>query len=106
MSRIHVSIACVGIAAAGFLLFWSLNQAPPLDPVSALRRARLALAGAKYAQAEELALQVPKSHSGWTAAMLVAGEAATKDKRLADAAEYYRSIPLDDSKDYLRQKSI
>ncbi|MEQ9409568.1 MAG: FG-GAP-like repeat-containing protein [Fuerstiella sp.] len=101
ISRAPVLYACVGLAAAGVFVFWSLIWTPPETPFETLRRARLALSGGDYAAAEALALQVPESSSQWSDAMLVAGEAATKDGRLAEAADHYRKIPQDRSKLYV-----
>lgn len=89
------------IGALGFLLgipglFFALRDAtmPAQELVNA---AKIALKDKQYADAERLANLVPLSVPEYKNAMLIAGEAATKLKRLEDAAAYYRAIPVDDS---------
>ncbi len=89
------------IAALGFLigvpgLFFVLRDREP-EPEILLEQARSALRGKRFADAEKLAASILPSCAQFSEAMLVAGESATRLKRLEDAANYYRLIPIDSS---------
>mgnify|MGYP002628744565 CR=1 FL=1 len=100
MAKHHVILACAGVALAGLFLAWSLGwTSTARSPAEVLRLARAALRKGEFKEAETLALSVPEDHSKWIPAMLVAGEAATRDGRLQDAAELYGKIPLGTSED-------
>ncbi len=83
--------------SAGNLTMWGyLRSEPPLSTQRLLAEAREALANGDGLLAEQLALRALQNSSGSgssTAALLVAGEAATKLKRFDDAVAYYERIP-------------
>lgn len=64
-----------------------------------LEQAREALAAKDYAKAEDLCLRVLVRHGPSVPALLVAGEAATKQGRLTEALGYYAQLPDDGGKD-------
>ena len=86
-------IAAAAVLAAGYrcYLFW----APEVPARVWLQQARDALAAKEYAAAEDLCLRLIARHGPSAAALLVAGEACTKQGRLTDALGYYAQIPAD-----------
>ena len=99
------------IATLGFLigipgLFFALRQ-DEIPSEELLYKARTALKGKRFADAEQLVTSVSPKDQHFSDAMLIAGEAATRLDRLEDAVKYYRTIPVDDSdKSVLAQFSL
>jgi tetratricopeptide (TPR) repeat protein len=89
-----------GLILAGIvsLAYWrsrALSQgAAASDP---LDEARLALHQKKFALAERLALRLEPPDARWAPGRLIAGEAASRSGRPADAVKYYRDVPRDGS---------
>ena len=77
------------------LLFALWQLVTPTEEL--LKQARSALKDKHFADAERLVISISPEDPCFTDAMLIAGESATKLKRLEDAVNYYRSIPIDDS---------
>ncbi len=90
---IVAAMAVAALLAAGYRCyrFWAADVPPKV----LLEQAREALAGKDYAAAEGLCLQLITRHGPSSAALLVAGEAATKQGRLTDALGYYAQLPED-----------
>ena len=65
------------------------------SPARLLEQARQALEAKRYAAVEELCKQISASSPQSAAALLLAGEAATRQNRLSDALAYYDQIPAD-----------
>lgn len=67
----------------------SPRSAPPAE---LLQQARAALSQGDWKRAERLAGLIPESSADWVAGRMVAGEAATKAGRLADALRHYLTL--------------
>lgn len=103
--RLHVILACSGLALAGFFLVWCLQDQPPQQsPATLLRQAKLSLTAKDFAKAELLASEVPPDHPAWPEAMLLAGEAASRDGRIKEAGEYFCQVPLTADKASVRAR--
>jgi thioredoxin-like negative regulator of GroEL len=90
---ILAAVAVVAMLGAGYRCyhFWATDVPAKVR----LERARDALAAKDYAAAEDLCLRLIARHGPSAAALLVAGEAATKQGRLTDALGYYAQLPED-----------
>jgi tetratricopeptide (TPR) repeat protein len=53
---------------------------------------RTAMAAREYARAKDLALSVPETHDLWNDAVLLAGEAATRNDELEEAVRIYQQL--------------
>lgn len=98
----HLLIACTVLTVTGvsfFVLWVAPALRPPQTPNAILRQARLALARGEYSEAKRTALQIPADHPRYPSAVMVAGEALTKDGRLQEAADVYQTVPLTASTD-------
>ncbi|HEV7224840.1 MAG TPA: FG-GAP-like repeat-containing protein, partial [Pirellulales bacterium] len=82
------------LAAAGYALW---PAATP--PEQLLAQARRALAAKDYAAAENYCRRLLARQPGSTQALLLAGEAATKQDHLSEALTYYAQLPTDAGKD-------
>ncbi|MBW3542002.1 MAG: VCBS repeat-containing protein [Planctomycetes bacterium] len=71
------------------------RRSPP--PGELLEQAQAELARSRYARAEELARRALDRRPRWSAALLVAGEAATRLRRYEEALGYYARIDRDGS---------
>jgi tetratricopeptide (TPR) repeat protein len=89
----------LALALVCFALLLMAFRADLFGPSSqeSLDQARLALLKQEFAAAEKYALRIPDGHPLWHESRLVAGEAATRAKRLGDAIGHYLKIPRDDS---------
>ncbi|MEZ6063714.1 MAG: tetratricopeptide repeat protein [Planctomycetaceae bacterium] len=76
------------LAAIAAILCWQM-MTPSLSSAERLRAARIALRAHRFAQAEELAAALIEDEDN-AAAALIAGEAASRQERFADAMEYYQ----------------
>lgn len=88
-----------GCLFVGSLVSLKWQRPEPLSIDQRMLQARQALSRKDFTVAETLALEIPVDHPGWPAAMLIAGEAATRLERLHDAATYYANVPLTSSRD-------
>ncbi|HVX57438.1 MAG TPA: hypothetical protein VHA37_06930, partial [Candidatus Saccharimonadales bacterium] len=86
-----VAVAVIVAAAYRCYHFW----AEDVPAKERLEQARAALAAKDYAVAEDLCLRLITRHGPSAAALLVAGEAASKQGRLTDSLGYYAQIPAD-----------
>ena len=92
---IVAAIAAAALLAAGYR--WYRFCAADVPAKVRLEQARRALAAKDYAAAEDLGLRLIARYGPSAAALLVAGEAATKQGRLTDALGYYAQLPEDAS---------
>ncbi len=83
-----------GLVIAGPLLFRALRREPPKK---LLRDARRALQVGEFDRAEQIAVQIPPGSREYSDALLIAGEAATRQKRYPQAIAHYGGIPPDSS---------
>ncbi|MBS0207207.1 MAG: VCBS repeat-containing protein [Planctomycetes bacterium] len=92
-------LICGGIALATGLLAWAWNQgAFATVPAGKLvTDARRSLQRGRYDEAERLARRIPKSEKLFGQAQLIAGEAAMRAGRTADALKYYGAVNRDGS---------
>jgi tetratricopeptide (TPR) repeat protein len=88
--------ACVISAGIVSLAYWR-SRAPSQSAgaYDLLHEARLALYRKNFALAERLASRIERHDSRWAPGRLVAGEAATRSGRRAEAMNYYRDVPRD-----------
>jgi len=84
----------VAAVVAALVLYLSESTEPP---ETLLARARVELRRRDYSAAERTALRVPSDAEVWAESRLVAGEAATRSGRYADAARHYDAVPRDGS---------
>src|SRR5438105_13889142 len=91
-----------GLRLAGILLvaFAGLSAyelLPRASPRELLQNARRALSKRDFAEAETLALKVPAGAREYDDALLVAGEAATRQNHYEEAIAHYAKIPAGES---------
>ena len=63
-----------------------------VDSAELLSQAQVALIERNYAEAERLATLIPERSQEWSAAQLLAGEAATRQDHFSDAVQFYNSL--------------
>lgn len=89
------------VAGALLILAGALVLKSAIGPVVSSQKlladARLALLRGRYVDAERLALRISKVDSLHAQSLLVAGEAASRDERPADAIRHYASVMRDGS---------
>lgn len=82
---------------------WSSSSATALPPIApTLDEARHHFARGEFAQAEELAGSLLSANPRNSAALLLAGEAATRLGKPEVALKYYDRIPIDSGEDHLK----
>ena len=93
------AIAFAGIVAlaVGLAAWWFWGRTLFVSADELLAAGRSALKLREYERAERFARRVPRSDAAWSQAQLVAGEAALKAGRSADARGYFAAIPRDGS---------
>ena len=89
--RITLLIAGTVVLASAYRCYLTWMADVPAEVL--LNRAREALAAKDYAAAEDFSLQILARHGSSAPVLLVAGEAATKQGRLAEALGYYAQLP-------------
>ena len=98
-ARSHKRRYVLGALAAVALLLAALIsyhfRAADFPAEVLLADARKALAAKNYSAAEDFCLQIISRHGPLPAALLVAGESATKQGRLTEALGYYAQLPTD-----------
>jgi tetratricopeptide (TPR) repeat protein len=98
--RLFLTLSATAVAVTGTILAvrWPVHRIPPEQRLAA---ARTALRAGRFAEAEEAARQVGAAPRVASAALLVAGEAATRQGSYDRALGYYRRLPDDGSEEAL-----
>lgn len=86
---VAVAAAAILAAAYNYHHFWAAD----IPAKTLLKQARESLTAKDYAAAEDFCLRILDRHGPSADVLLVAGEAATKQGRFADALGYYAQLP-------------
>jgi tetratricopeptide (TPR) repeat protein len=96
-----IALAVAVVVAAAALGWWKWRQpaTPTTSVAECLRMARREIAAGNYKAAENYCKQALEQEPESASVLLLAGEAAMKDKRFEDALGYFLAVPRSDGDD-------